>query len=148
MKRTLVIMLCLAVLMCLAIPVSAESGEQNGASLAVVQPAGGAYVIVTNLAPGDLDFNFGWNNAKQFAHPAVGYWIGVYDITDSHYEWANEYSIPENLKMLKLKSLDTSTLTSGHEYYINFFVRDYYIDPDIPGDDINVAIVQVVFTAP
>jgi hypothetical protein len=149
MKKILSIMLTVALALtmfiCSAIPVSAAAGDQNGDSLTVVQPAGGAYVIVTNLVPGDLDFKYGWHNANQFASAAVGYWIGVYDITASHYVWCSENPFTElNPKKLELKSLDTSTLVSGHEYAINFFVRCNYAEVLYE----NVTEVQVYFTAP
>lgn len=128
----------------MATPAAAESGIQNGDSLAMVQPSGGAYIIVTNLEPGDLDFNYGWNNSKQFERPALGYWIGVYDVTDSHYEWveAEQFSAP-NPKMFKMQSRDTSTLEYGHEYTINFFIRDNYVDPVT-----NVVVMQLNFISP
>jgi len=140
------IVMALMLVICFVIPVSAAPGEQNGNSLHVIQPAGGAYVIVTKLAPDVLDFKYGWNNSEQFESPALGYWIGVYDVTASHYVWAEENvfdSDEQNPKMLKLKSLDETTLISGHEYVINFFVRDNY-----SGSVTNVTIVQVYYTAP
>jgi hypothetical protein len=151
MKKTLSIMLTLALaltlVICFVIPAGATPGEQNGDSLAVVQPGGGAYVIVTNLEPGDLDFNYGWNNSSNFASAALGYWLGVYDITGSTYVWSSENQFTEpDPKMLKLSSLDTSTLVSGHDYAINFFVRDAYNESG-QGTS-NVTEVQVYFTAP
>ncbi len=107
----------------LAGSVSAKSGEQNGDSLSIVQPGGGAYVIVTELTADNLSFNYGWNNAKAFESAPVGYWIGVYDITDSHYVWVSEFPLSPTPKLLKLASLDETDMISGHDYAINFFVR-------------------------
>ncbi len=126
----------------LAGSVSAKSGEQNGDSLSIVQAGGGAYVIVTELTADSLSFNYGWNNAKAFASAPVGYWVGVYDITASHYEWFDEYPAAETPR-LKLTSLDETDLISGHEYAINFFVRDSFGPPVT-----NVTKVVVYFTAP
>jgi hypothetical protein len=124
-------------------PASATPGEQNGDSLAIVQPRGGAYVIVTNLEAGRLDFMYGWNNSKAFEPTAVGYWIGVYDVTDSHYEWTYDTGqLPTTPKMLKLWSIDETELISGHDYYINFFVRATY------GPETNTATLILEFTAP
>ncbi len=152
MKRALRVILALAMLISISFigsvsPVSATPGEQNGDSLSVVQPAGGAYVIVTNLVPGDLDFNYGWNNSNKFDSAALGYWIGVYDISASFYAWSSENQFIEPApKLLKLHSLDTSNLVSGHNYVINFFVRNAY---DAGGHGIsNLTEVQVYFTAP
>ena len=134
--------MALVLVFCLAIYASATPGEQNGDSLSIVQPSGGAYVIVTSLASGELDFAYGWNNANHFATPPVGYWIGVYDVTDSGYLWVTELPVEPGLKMLKLRSEGT-VLISGHEYYINFFVRDSYAGPVT-----NVAEIVLEFTAP
>lgn len=72
----------------------------------------------------------------------------MYDVTDSHYEWANDNLITQPApKLLKRNSLDTSTLTSGHEYYINFFVRDHY-GPGGADPTTNTAILTLEFTAP
>lgn len=79
----------------------------------------------------------------QFKTPALGYWIGVYDNTELHYVWAYAEQLSEpNPKMLKLESLDTM-LISGHDYTINFFIRDSYGDPVT-----NVAELQLNFVAP
>lgn len=143
MKKIFSIMLALILLMCLGIPAIAESGVQNGDSLVIVRPAGGPYVIVTNLALGDLDFKYGWNNAMQFENPALGYWVGVYDNTESHYLWVEAEVLSEpNPKMLKMESFDTE-LISGHSYTINFFIRDSYGDPVT-----NVSEIQLNFVAP
>lgn len=149
MKKALSVILTLVLLVCFALPVSAEPGVQNGNSLSVVQPSGGPYVIVTKLDTGHLEFNYGWNNSKQFESDALGYWIGVYNVTDSHYEWGgfeNQLSDP-NPKMLKLKeSLDLVNMESGKEYKIVFFVRDAY---DGSGNGVsNVSEIEVFFTAP
>lgn len=101
----------------------------------------GAYVIVTSLESGELAFKYGWNNADHFASAPLGYWIGVYDVTASSYVWSDDIKVEQGLKMIKLKSLGT-TLYSGHEYYINFFVRDSY------APESNVAEVELKFTAP
>lgn len=143
MKRALYLLLVCTLLLSLVAPTFAEPGIQNGDSLVMVYPSGGPYIIVTNLEPGDLDFNYGWNNAKQFENPALGYWIGVYDITESHYLWVVEEQFSDpNPKMLKMQSFDTE-LIPGHEYYINFFIRDSY-SPDVT----NVAELIMYFVAP
>lgn len=143
MKRSVYLLLVFTLLLSLVAPTFAVPGELNGDSLAIVNPSGGAYVIVTNLESGDLDFNYGWNNAKQFENPALGYWVGVYDITESHYLWviAEEFADP-NPKMFKMQSFDT-VLIPGHEYFINFFIRDCY-SPEVT----NVEEISLYFVAP
>ncbi len=135
-------MIALMLVFCFAISASAAPGEQNGNSLSIVQPSGGAYVIVTRLAPGELAFNYGWNNANHFASPPVGYYIGVYDITASHYLSESDNPVDPGLKMIKRKYLETKIIP-GNEYYINFFVRDSY-----QKGVTNVTEIQVKFTAP
>lgn len=147
MKRIVsVCLLVLVALVCLIGPVKAEPGVQNGDSLAIVHPAGGAYVIVTKLEGEGLNFKYGWNNSKQFETLALGYWIGVYDVTASGYVWSFEEEFDEpNPKMIKLISAGTG-LVSGHEYYINFFVRDRF---DAMGHGTsNVVEIVLLFTAP
>ena len=137
----LIIVLALTMVFSFAFTANAVPGEQNGNSLHIIQPAGGAYVIVTKLAPGDLEFCFGWNHADVFATEAFGYWVGVYDITNSHYMWVIEESLAEpNPKMLKLDAPETMDLVAGNEYKIVLLVR---------GAGMNVAEIEgVYFTAP
>lgn len=143
MKRALYLLLVCTLLLSLVAPTFAEPGLQNGDSLVMVYPSGGPYIIVTNLEPGDLDFNYGWNNAKQFENPALGYFIQVYDITISNSVWGDEVAFTDpNPKMLKMQSFDTE-LIPGHEYYINFFIRDRY-SPYVT----NVAVLIMYFVAP
>ena len=150
MKKTLSIILVVGML-ALVIgsfgTVSAAPGEQNGDSLSIVQPSGGAYIHVTELVPGQLNFKYGWNNVNSFDASPVGYWIGVYDVTASTYvgPWPTENPFTEPApKLLKLQSLDETPLISGHDYYINFFVRsDYGTTPYT-----NIAVIVLEFTAP
>lgn len=123
--------------------VSAKSGEQNGDSLSIVQARGGAYVIVTELTADNLSFNYGWNNVDAFESEPVGYWIGVYDRTALHYVWATDNPLTPTPKLLKLRSLDETTMVSGHNYEIHFYVRDSYGPPAT-----NVTLLEVFFTAP
>lgn len=142
-KTSLILALALIVVVCSAILAGAEPGVQNGNSLSIVEPAGGAYVIITKLDPDFLHFKFGWNNSKQFEHTPVGYWLGIYDVTNSHYLWGDNFPLPEDdPKMLKLSYTDTSDFTSGNEYSVNFFVRYRY------GPAYNVAVIEVHFIAP
>ncbi len=156
MKKILSVILVLSFLLfAFAVPASAEdepengSGLQSGNSLKVVQPGGGAYVIIGKLKPGELEFKYGWNNCAAFEDPAVGYWIAIYDVTASHGVWGIEVPLEECPKMLKLDYSDIEfeddpVYVSGHEYCINFFVRcDKSTNPYI-----NTTTVQVFFIAP
>lgn len=143
-SKLALLVMALTLLISSVIPANAEPGAQNGDSLSVVQPKGGAYVIVTRLATGRLDFKYGWNNSTKFDPPAAGYWIGVYDNTASHYMWSADHPFIEPApKLLKLSSQGETELTSGHNYTINFFVRGAY-SPVVT----NTTEVQVTFDAP
>ncbi len=158
MKKALRYILALAMVATMTIglsgTVSATPGEQNGDSLSITNPEGGASIHVTLLATGELDFNYGWSNVDKFAKAPVGYWIGVYDVTDSHYVWATENPFagtPQNPqnggtppKVLKLNSIDETTLISGHTYYINFFIRSNYATNPFT----NVVTITLTFVAP
>lgn len=130
------------------LPVRGEAGVQTGDSLKIVNPAGGAYVIVTNVENGLLEFNYGWNNADKLEFAPLGYYIGVYNITEGHYVWAYDlvFTDPAS-KLMKLRQ--ATDIIPGNEYVINFFVRDHFADPsDIDDETTNGAILQVYFTAP
>ncbi|MDF1617563.1 hypothetical protein [Petrocella sp. FN5] len=150
MKKILsmILVLALTVAMGFGLPVLAEAGIQTGDSLKIVNPAGGPYVIVTNVENSLLEFNYGWNNADKLEFEPLGYYVGVYNLTKSHYEWVDEVVFTEAAsKIMKLSQ--STALIPGDEYVINFFVRDHYADPnDIYDETTNGAILQVYFIAP
>lgn len=138
----LVLTLVLSMFAAFGLPVSAEAGTQTGDSLKIVYPSGGPYVIVTSLENSLVEFNYGWNNVDKLGFVPLGYFIGVYNVTESHYVWGEDVVFTEPAsKLMKLNY--AVELTPGDEYVINFFVRDYYGDPTTNG-----AILQVYFTMP
>lgn len=168
MRKILSVILVLSFLLfAFAVPTIAEDEPENGAglqsgnSLKVVQPGGGAYVIIGKLKPGEIEFKYGWNNCAAFEDPAVGYFIGVYNITKGGYVGDVDVPLDECPKMLKLESEELSllmdhdadpktprelcplpALESGDVYQINFYVRDSYSPAT------NTTMVEVRFTAP
>ena len=160
MKKALMVVLALVMSLVLVIGsfsvVSATPGEQNGDSLSIVQPAGGAYIHVTDISPGDLEFNYGWNNSNHFANPVGSYWIGVYDVDyypnnyggRGTYIWCSGWV---NCSESKLKLNQTVTgLISGHTIKFVFFVREgangtgNYLAKFEDGENFNT----IIFTAP
>jgi hypothetical protein len=137
MKRTLLVILALVMTLTMvigfAIPVGAAHHNDNGAVW-----NNGAYVdIHGNSVKGRITFEYGWNK-NQFASPPVGYWIGIYDVTNSHYEWAVE-KVFDKKAPRKLKQVSTTRNLEPGEYKIVFFVRGSYT-PDVT----NLAVIDGV----
>lgn len=102
----------------------------------------GAFVrLIGDPADGTVKFQYGWNEALAELGPD-GYWLGVYDVTNSHYVWAFDTNDPV-LANIPLWSLRPSTdfskelsrnarptvdLPNG-DYKVNFFVRGSYGEP-------------------
>ena len=85
----------------------------------------GAFVrLLGNPADGTAKFQYGWS-AGTTASAAAGYWIGVYDVTNSHYEWSfdtNAIDLPDEFFR---NARPTAYLPNG-EYKVVFFVRGTY----------------------
>jgi hypothetical protein len=144
----LVLVMAFTMLVGFSLQVSAEVGEQTGDSLKIVNPVGGPYVIVTNVENGLLEFNYGWNNVNKFEFEPLGYFVGVYNVSKSHYVWTDGLVFTEPASKL-MKLSQATEIIPGDDYVINFFIRDHYADPnDIFDETTNGAILQVVFTAP
>ena len=138
----LVLALVLSMFAAFGLPVSAETGMQTGDSLKIVYPSGGPYVIVTSLENSLLEFNYGWNNVDKLEFVPLGYFIGVYNVTESTQVWGEDIVFTEPASKI-MKLYDTAELIPGDEYVVNFFVRDYYGYPTTNG-----VTLQVYFTAP
>jgi hypothetical protein len=109
----------------------------------------GAYVVLGKppQATGQLDFKYGWNNTSQFYAPATAFWIGLYDVTNSHYVWVNELPLPKfdssvpgtlSTQSVEFRYSDPHANLPPGDYCINFFVRET--------PSTNVAVVQLFFT--
>lgn len=99
----------------------------------------GAFVrLLGNPADGTAKFQFGWESGTP-ASGAVGYWIGVYDVTNSHYEWSFDTGPTDLPEEFFRNARPTAYLPNG-EYKVNFFVRGTY------GPATNLAEIEFHFT--
>jgi hypothetical protein len=110
----------------------------------------GAYVILGSPpSSGDLSFRYGWKTLAQFPSPPVGYWLGIYDKTNSHYVWATENPLPplngsspgaSIMNSVDFEYSDEATPLPPGDYYVNFFVRSSYAPAD------NAPVISLEFT--
>ena len=94
---------------------------------------------------GEVTFTYGWNNSKQLPAAPAGFWIGLYDVTNSHYIWAGDYQFPVpavgGLDWTSLRSTYSGQLNlPAGDYKVNFFVRSSY------GPAINSVVIELPFT--
>lgn len=121
--------------------VALVGGAVSTASAAppVVATDQGAYVrLVGNPTDGTVKFQFGWDEDTP-SSAAAGYWIGVYDVTNSHYEWSYDTGPVDLESELFLNAMPTPDLDDG-EYKVVMFVRQSY------GPEVNIAQIEVPFT--
>ena len=114
-----------------------------GASAGVptVMTDDGAYVrLVGNPADGTAKFQYGWNGGSE-ASDAVGYWVGLYDVTNSHYEWSFDTGEMELPDALFKNAKPTAELPNG-DYKVVFFVRGAYE----PEPATNISEIELPFT--
>lgn len=119
---------------------SAISPAITKAAMPVIEWDEGAYVrIVGEPADGTIKFQYGWASSTA-ASEAAGYWVGVYDVTNSEYLWAadtNEMELPDRL----LRNAHPTTELPNGEYKVVFFVRESYEGPVT-----NIAEIELPFT--
>lgn len=97
----------------------------TSAARPVVAQDDGAYVrLVGNPTDGTVKFQFGWS-ADTVASDAAGYWIGVYDVTNSHYEWAFDTGPTDLPEEFFRNAPPTADLPNGN-YKVVYFVRGTY----------------------
>lgn len=110
----------------------------------VIENDEGAFVrIVGNPSDGTVKFQYGWSTGSNASRDAVGYWVGVYDITRSTYVWVmatDDMGAMDFPDQFFRNARPTTELQDG-EYKVNFFVRDSYGDPVT-----NVAEIELEFT--
>ena len=104
----------------------------------------GAFVrILGDPSDGTIKFQYGWYEDSP-ASDAVGYWIGLYDITNSRYVWSPNEENPEpmfdGMDELFMNARPTTNLPNG-EYKVVFFVRGSYDEPVT-----NIAEIETEFT--
>lgn len=104
----------------------------------------GAFVrVVGDPSYGIVKFQYGWSVGTEAAREAVGYWVGVYDITRSTYVWvmATDDKGAMDLPDQFFRNARPTTELRAGEYKVNFFVRDSYGEPVT-----NVAEIELEFT--
>lgn len=104
----------------------------------VVVEDDGAYVrLVGNPDDGTAKFQYGWKDSTA-ASEAVGYWIGVYDVTNSEYVWVIADEDVELPSEFFRNAKPTPDLPNG-EYKVVFFVRGSY------GPTTNISEIELYF---
>ncbi len=96
----------------------------NAAVPTVVQDDGAFVRLLGNPADGTAKFQFGWTESTP-ASEAAGYWIGLYDVTNSHYEWNIETGPTDLPERFFRNARPTADLPNG-DYKVVFFVRAAY----------------------
>ena len=100
----------------------------------------GAYVrMLGNPADGTAKFQYGWSESTP-ASDAAGYWVGVYDVTHSHYVWSFDTG-PTNLPDDFFRNAKPTAELPNGEYKVVFFVRATYTAPVT-----NIAEIEFPFT--
>jgi hypothetical protein len=98
----------------------------------------GAFVrLVGNPADGTAKFQYGWAGSSP-SSLAAGYWVGLYDVTNSHYVWVFDTGATDQPDRLLRNALPTADLANG-EYKAVFFVRATY------GPATNIAEIELPF---
>lgn len=106
----------------------------------VVATDDGAFVrLVGNPADGTAKFQYGWMKSTP-ASDAAGYWIGLYDVTNSQYVWVFDTGAMDLPDQFFRNALPTPYLEDG-EYKVVFFVRETYNEPVS-----NIAEIELPFT--
>ena len=133
-----------------AILIAGASSMASAAPPVVVEDAGAYVRLVGNPSDGTAKFQFGWEEDTSSSDPA-GFWIGLYDVTNSHYEWSYDTEWTDDDEWLYvnrpaelgdslfLNARPTSDLEDG-DYKVVMFVRDSY-EPTV-----NIASIEVHFT--
>ena len=127
-----------AIVSAVMLPVAVGSMEAMAAPPYVVEDEGAYVRMLGNPADGTAKFQFGWEEDTP-ASDAAGYWVGVYDVTNSTYVWnmdTGPIPLPDEIRK---NALPTSELSDG-DYKVVLFVRDSY-EPTT-----NIAEIEVPFT--
>lgn len=124
-----------AALVCIGLTLPAKT---YAAQPRVAQDDGAFVRLLGNPADGTAKFQYGWS-AGTPASNAAGYWVGLYDVTNSHYEWFFDTGAIDLPERLFRNALPTAYLPNG-EYKVNFFVRATY-EPTT-----NISVIEFPFT--
>ena len=129
-----------AVVLTLLAGVNVVAPSVTHAARPVVETDHGAFVrIVGNPMDGTIKWQYGWAD-HTIASDAAGYWIGVYDVTHSHYVWATDTGVVSLPSVYRHNAHPTADLPDG-DYKVVFFVRQTYDEPVT-----NLAELEVPFT--
>lgn len=152
MKRIIPLVALGAVLFAVAAaPVQATAAPPSLPTPVAINDNGAYVVLGKPPGSGPLDFRYGWRTSGLFEAPPVGYWLGLYDKTNSHYVWASDNPLPlpvptpdgaSSLESADFRFLDETANLSPGVYLINFFVRYQYEPAD------NVAVISLEFKVP
>lgn len=117
----------------------AIGGSMVNAAPPIVETDDGAFVrLLGNPADGTAKFQFGWSEGT-LASDAAGYWVGIYDVTNSHYVWATDTGPADLPDELTRNAKPTPDLPNG-EYKVVYFVREAY-EPTT-----NLSEIELFFT--
>lgn len=134
-KRLLRVTAATAVIGALSVAAPAAT---NAAVPTMIQDDGAYVRLLGNPADGTAKFQFGWS-ASTPASAAAGYWVGLYDVTNSHYEWSYDTGAVDLPDQLFRNARPTADLPNG-EYKVVFFVRATY------GPATNIAEIEFPFS--
>ena len=117
-----------------AVTNAAPSTVQRERASVVVRTNNGAFVRVTgDNTNGTVKFQYGWSSGSDVSDHGIGYWLGIYDVTNSRYVWP--------VAPMKIDTGDIGPLPDqlfqnvapialpNSVYKVVFFVRDEYDDP-------------------
>ncbi|MGA1362217.1 MAG: hypothetical protein ACO36A_04795 [Ilumatobacteraceae bacterium] len=111
----------------------------TSAAVPTVAQDDGAYVrLVGNPTDGTAKFQYGWS-ASTPASAAAGYWVGLYDVTNSHYEWSFDTGAVDLPDQFFRNARPTAELPNG-DYKVVFFLRATY------GPTTNIAEIEFPFS--
>ena len=117
------------------------SSVTQAATPAVTTDDGAFIRMLGNPSEGTVKFQFGWADSTV-ASNAAGYWVGVYDVTNSRYLWNSDTGPIDLPDQLSRNAHPTSELQNGN-YKVVFFVRATYAGPVTNLAEIEVPFVVV-----
>lgn len=163
MKKSFSFLLVLVLVFSFTLPAFAtETFRPKGNSRSVTLPKGGPYVHITQLEPGVLSFNYGWNSLKYFDPYLLprGYLIQVGKngrevwgqlVPGWDRSWLRD-EVPEKLqRSWNIGDLpDDTTIDSGDSCIIRFgVIRGWGSIPSFPHIQPNIKVMlEVRFTMP
>lgn len=97
--------------------------------------------LLGDPSSGDVKFQYGWFADMAELTPE-GYWLGIYDVTNSHYVWAFDsqdtepgnvprwgVTPPIDFSRASVRNAKITEDLPNGTYKVNFFVRDSYGEP-------------------